>query len=96
MSANVDKPWQKLNGFQPQGAHGDAIYQYFDERIEPRTREATVAQMVAAAYNSPDIITTTIGDINELEAKFSDGVAQGSNARTIALQLYEAKLFRRV
>jgi hypothetical protein len=98
MGENLDKPWQKLNGFKTPGPQGDATYQYFSEGVAQRAREGVLAYLVAAAYNSPNIVITETGvvTIEDLEGKFPNAVNHGSNARDLAYELYDAKLFRRV
>lgn len=95
MVARKDMPWQTKYGFDPLGdASPDpqAVYSYVrslpeNSKDEQLRREAVLAMLVSAAYNSPDITKAK-------KPKKYGAAAHGANAAFIAQDLYELNIFR--
>ena len=101
MCANTDKPWLKGRGFNltdvgaitPQG-----IYSYVHGPNE-REKEASLAQLIAAAYNNEDIIiaqkyeSVDTNLANSRQCLYWQAIVHGNNAMTIARHLYDLGLF---
>ena len=87
MAANTSLPWQQQNNFVASGPEGDAIYGHVGAG-PPLQREMTLAEMVAAAYNSPDIVITHTLSI------YKNATIHGGNAAWIAGELYRLRIFR--
>ena len=104
MGKNTDKPWQKKFGFTASGVMGNEIYNYVSSDLQiddeqgnrvkgigdAADREANVANMVTAAYNSPGIITASQSSIDGM----SNATTHGGNAAGIAVTLYMWGMFR--
>lgn len=99
MTKNLDKPWQQQFSFTltslSQLARPEEIYDYIKGDTQ-KDAEMNLAEMVVAAYNSPDIIiakqksSITWGDPKLI---YRNGVIHGHNSRFIAGQLYDENLF---
>jgi hypothetical protein len=91
MGQNRDRPWQLRHGFRATGAVGDAIYeQVGDARDSREAREGLLARMVAAAYNSPDVISAS----DPSAITYPNANIHGDNARARAMELNQQGLFR--
>jgi outer membrane protein OmpA-like peptidoglycan-associated protein len=92
MGENLDKPFQIRNQFFATGPVGDSIYDgvWHGDRI---SREAQLAYMVGAAYNSPDIIIAEnpLGMNSEYQ---ENAIPNGQSASNMAQILATYGLFR--
>lgn len=100
MGAHTDKPWQR--NFSYTGGDPRAIFSAVAHH-KLSAHSAAVA-MVAAAYNSPGIVRTTKGRLDELapaasstweqlKAVFPNAVNHGTNAHQIADEMVAAGIF---
>lgn len=100
MTKNRSNPWQQsfafsLTSMSSLGTPND-IYNYI-AGTNPREQEQNLAEMVTAAYNSPDILrakqhaSITQGAVGFI---YSNGTIHGSNASWIARELFDNNLYR--
>jgi hypothetical protein len=87
MGANRGRPWQIDHDFNATGPQGNAIYSQVGAG-GMMNREATLADAVCGAYNSPDVITASN------TSTFSNARIHGQNANHLARDLYRFRLFR--
>lgn len=91
MGQNRNHPWQQQHHFVARGAEGEDIYNHIGaQNAAKAVREGLLARMVAAAYNSPDIIVTHDSGV----ARYRNAHIHGENAQLRALDLFRFGLFR--
>lgn len=81
--------WQQQSGFSATRIDGDAIYDHVAPGAPLEAREGALARMVAAAYNSPDIIIANAPGRD----RYSNANIHGDNARLRAMEIYRLGLF---
>ena len=88
MEANPESAWVKQFNFSPTSVAGQRVFDGLPSPLSQELREATLAEMVAAAYNSPDIINAVHPE------RYRNGPIHGKNARVLAQLFYRWHLFR--
>ena len=99
MARNPGNPWQQRFGFTLPGlpSRGRDVYRGIagGSQLE---REQNLSYAIVAAYNSPGIVTdptrANVDDSPTGKPFYVRGIAHGQNSRLIALELFEAGLFR--
>ena len=99
MIKNAANPWQvrfsfRLTSFSQLSTPND-IYNYIDGS-NPREKEMNLAEMVVAAYNSPDIVVAqkpSSIDRNDKAFIYRNATIHGANSRSIAAHLFDENLF---
>lgn len=88
MKAHPDSAWVAKYGFSwDQAGDGQEIYRGFPDG-DQREKEAHLAELVSAAYNSPDIV------IAKNPFAYEKGPIHGANAGTLAAVFYIWSMFR--
>lgn len=103
MCANTDKPWMQAYRFNltnfNQISRAQDIYNYVAGTNEVE-KEATLAKLVAAIYNSEDIViaqkyeSVDENKVSDKSARYWQAIVHGNNATSIARLLYRLSLFR--
>ena len=85
MKANPESAW--LKKFNPTSVTGQQVFDGLPSPLSQELREARLAEIVAAAYNSPDIIDA------EHPERYQNGPIHGKNAGVLAQVFYQWQLF---
>jgi hypothetical protein len=86
MSSNPSSKWLQMHNYTPGSTSGQDIYSSFSGSQEDR--EAALATIVDAAYNSPDIL------VAQHPENYKNGPIMGTYADTAARLIYRLRLFR--
>lgn len=99
MTQHLTNPWQKNFNFTLSKidslSHPKQIYDFIDGRSQS-DKEANLAEMVVAAYNSPEIVIAQQQasiDSSSVGFIYANGTIHGSNASFIARELHDSNLF---
>lgn len=99
MTKHPNNPWQQKFGFSlnnfSQITTPNDVYNFMPAPNQS-AKEANLAEMVIAAYNSPDVVIAkhqSSIDRNDPKFIYRNATIHGSNGSSIALDLYNMKLF---